>query len=247
MIRPTTLLLVLFMTTLACMWMPANAQITNSLREDIEYDELDEMDAKLNDSALTKEMIRMEEKTWRLEAPDVNRVKNGRLRSHLRKYMPSEILLKTKPGKLPSTFRALAKTQDGQKLRAVWKRHSDVVPSLKAEDVLRLPYEEVARRKTNAVLVDFEIQLPPLRERSGKKATLPALVYTMLVERGKMNPEAVIVKDKASVKLHPQGIKKKGAVIDQAFVTSPMKAGVMDPMWARGRTFFRKGRSVGKL
>jgi len=64
-----------------------------------------------------------------------------------------------------------------------------------------------------------------------------------------MNPKAIVPRGSGTVRILPEGHGNSDDVktlsIGKAFVTLPMRSGIVDPGWARGRLVFRKGRSTG--
>jgi hypothetical protein len=141
-----------------------------------------------------------------------------------------------------NTYRALVKTPDGIKLRGFWRRASSSESTTTSRDWLELSYDDALRKRQSVGSnVEFEIQLPPFKGYS------PSIVYSILLGMGSSNREASIVKSMALVKIHPKGIDAKGFVVGKTTIGHPMKAGIIDPSWCKGKIIFRTGRSVGQV
>lgn len=203
---------------------------------------------EIDDSGgMTQEMLMMKNQEWQLNPIDFSKVPNAKLKKHLKSLVgkPTRIKVTNLPLKRGLGYRAMAKTSSGRKLRAAWRagtRRNEV----KSKDLVHESYEEAVRRRNGAAHVNIELMLPPVSKGS---KDLPSLVYDIVVERGSVNPEAIITRNKGKVTLYPKGYKNKQDKIDVGFAQAsmPMKAGIVDPAWARGRTIFRKGRSVGQV
>lgn len=194
---------------------------------------------------MTPEMMVLKNQEWELEPPVFGKIQNKALRQHVQQFCRQPCRIKTTGLGLKSGqgYKAVAKTGEGKKLRASWRRGS-VKDRLKPQDYLECNYEEVIRRRNGASHVDLELILPPL---AGSKE-LVSLVYTVPVQMGSTNPEAVVAAAPSSVKLYPSKKSKENSVdLGTAHAKVPMRAGLVDPSWARGRTIFRPGRSVGTL
>lgn len=226
---------------LAC-FLPSYAQLLTGLQGEFEFDFDEAGKKKPSDPSMTQEMWKLDDKTWQLDAIDLSKIRDPKLRKHVKKFMPVNISLRSKPGKLNATYKAFANTKDGKKLRAIWKR-ADQKLSPRGDEILRVSYDEILRGRDTSTGVDFEIQLPPLK---GKRK-LPALVYTIVVANGSLNPQAVTIRSKGNVKVLPNGLGEEGYSIGKTWVGYPMRAGIVDPLWARGKTIFRRGRSVGSV
>lgn len=202
---------------------------------------------EIDDSGgMTQEMLMMKNQEWQLDPIDFSQISNKKLKRHLKSLVgkPTRIKVTNLPLKKGLGYRAMGKTANGRKLRAAWRagtRRNEI----KNKDIVHEPYEEAVRRRNGAAHVNIELMLPPVK---GSK-DLPSLVYDIVVERGSVNPEAIITRNKGKVTLYPKGYKNKTDKVDVGYAQAcmPMKAGIVDPSWARGRTIFRKGRSVGQV
>lgn len=202
---------------------------------------------EIDDSGgMTQEMLMMKNQEWQLDPIDFSKVPNGKLKKHLQGLLnkPTRVKVTNLPLKKGLGYRAMGKTANGRKLRAAWRagtRRNEI----KNKDIVHEPYDEAVRRRQGASHVNIELMLPPVK---GCK-DLPSLVYDVVVERGSVNPEAIITRNEGRVTLYPKGYKNKADKVDvgHARASMPMKAGLVDPAWARGRTIFRKGRSVGEV
>ena len=112
---------------------------------------------------------------------------------------------------------------------------------------LTMSYDEAVQNRLSALEVEF--QLPPINKKQPKK--LPSVVFTVAVEPGTMNPKAILPRGPAAVKILPDGhdatdvvVTPEGGTAGMSFLSLPMRAGLVDPGWAKGRKVFRKGRSV---
>eukprot|EP00525_Craspedostauros_australis_P005717 CAMPEP_0198128204 /NCGR_PEP_ID=MMETSP1442-20131203/48802_1 /TAXON_ID= /ORGANISM="Craspedostauros australis, Strain CCMP3328" /LENGTH=115 /DNA_ID=CAMNT_0043788315 /DNA_START=36 /DNA_END=383 /DNA_ORIENTATION=- len=115
-----------------------------------------------------------------------------------------------------------------------------------------MSYDEAVRTRLPAL--EFEVQLPPIAgaARKGKKK-LPSVICSVIVEQGAINKKAMIPRGSGKVSVLPTGRSASEAVDMQTIqagrthVTIPMKAGLVDPSWARGRSIFRRGRPTGSV
>jgi hypothetical protein len=202
---------------------------------------------EIDDSGgMTQEMIMMKNQEWQLDPIDFSKVPNGKLKRHLKGLVgkPTRVKVTNLPLKKGLGYRAMGKTTNGRKLRAAWRagtRRNEI----KNKDIVHEPYDEAVRRRQGASHVNIELLLPPIK---GSKE-LPSLVYDVVVERGAVNPEAIITRNKGKVTIYPRGYKNKSDKIEvgDAQVSMPLKSGIVDPAWARGRIIFRKGRAVGQV
>jgi len=202
---------------------------------------------EIDDSGgMTQEMLMMKNQEWQLDPIDFSKVKDKKLKKHLQGLLskPTRVKVTNLPLKKGLGYRAMGKTASGRKLRAAW-RSGTRRNEIKNKDIIHEPYDEAVRRRQGASHVNIELMLPPMK---GSK-DLPSLVYDVVVERGSVNPEAIITRNEGKVTLYPTGYKNKTDKVDvgDARASMPMKAGLVDSAWARGRITFRKGRSVGQV
>jgi len=210
-----------------------------------EYKASDDM---MVDPSMTIDMTVASGKTYQI-SPLKNldeKVREAKLRRHLKKYLGEKPisfrLLNKKAKKSEGTaFRAIVKTVEGDKLRGSWQK-VDNKGYLGNEDLLTLSYDEALRRRgTSGTAVNFEVQLPPIGGHC------PSVVYSLVLGTGSSLREATVCKSPSVVKIHPKGLEGKGFKVGSTFVSSPLKAGVVDASWAKGRTIFRSGHSIGKV
>ena len=198
---------------------------------------------------LSRTMHLMQNLPWQLPAlRNLVDVPDPALRSHLRKYLsrPVNLTLLRKPGKFG--LRAVGQLSNGKKLRAFWRQSFPKTSQFMTSDVLKQSYEEAVRE--SLFTVEFELQLPPVSRRS---KVLPSVVYTVSVERGNMNPKAIVPRGPGRVTIWPEGRSgSKGALaggtVDMgtcAVLGYEMRPGLVDSTWAKGRPIFRAGRKSG--
>ena len=203
---------------------------------------------------MTPEMLVLKNQEWQLEPPNQhvvsNTIRDKMLRAHVQKFVSKPLRIKgTGVGLRTATnvgYKAVAKTHEGKKMRAVWKRGTVLGERrITSRDMLKVSYDDAVRQRTGATHVSWELILPPV---PGTK-DLPSLVYTVPIQMGSVNPEAVVATSEGTVTLYPKGSKDKTNRIElgTARALMPMRAGLVDPSWARGRTIFRKGRPVGQV
>lgn len=195
---------------------------------------------------MTREMFLMQDMPWQLQPVDENYsgVRDRAVRRHLQKHMgtnrPVELKLLKKRGKFG--LRAVGKTLAGKKLRAFWRQAA--APPRGSVDFLKAPYDEACRSRL--FTVEFEVQLPPLHKSS--KDTLPSVVYQLSVEPGSMNAKALVPRTAGRVVVYPAGRGGECVEVGTAKVSvAPMRAGLVDPGWAKGRPNFRRGRNSGLM
>lgn len=201
---------------------------------------------EIDDSGgMTQEMIMMKNQEWQLDPIDFSRISNVRLRAHLKSilFKPTRIKVTNLPLKKGLGYRAMGKTANGRKLRAAWR--AGKAKELRSKEIANEKYDDAVRRRQGASHINIELMLPPMK---GSK-DLPSLVYDVVVERGTVNPEAIVARSEGAVTLYPRGYKHKEDKMEvgNARACMPMKAGLVDPSWARGRTIFRRGRSTGQV
>lgn len=208
--------------------------------------ELDDKEAAVD---MTREMFLMQNLNWqlpKLESSQLSRIPDRAVRRHVQKYLgsqPVELKLFKKRGRYG--LRAVGKAGDkGPKLRAFW-RQADVNRLPKSSDFLSTSYADAVQSRLFSV--EFEVQLPPVSKKKSS-AGLPSVIYRFSVEPGSMNPKALVPRGAGSLSVLPHG--KSGDKLPAGKCTIgvvPMKPGLIDPSWAKGRPIFRKGRSVGLM
>lgn len=207
-------------------------------------------------AGMTREMFLMQDMEWELQPPALDEADDldGRVKSHVQKYMKAPITLKLNKRKGRFGLRAVGQMKNGKKLRAFWRQGaiSSSAPSqrLKASDFLTSSYDEAVRSRL--FMVEFELQLPPVSKRS---KVLPSVVYQVAIEPGSMNTKAMVPRGAGKVRIYPQG-RGDAAAADAPAPTCvdagtchvgvvSMRAGIVDPGWAKGRSILRKGRPTG--
>jgi hypothetical protein len=188
-------------------------------------------------SGMTREMFLMQDLEWELQPPTSLNLSDRGLERHVKKYTQHPISLKLLKRQGKHGLRAIGTTDDGKKLRGFW-RQATATSRLKSSDFLEASYDDAV--KSRLFLVEFEVQLPRYKKHQ------PAVVYQVAVEGGGMNPKAMVPRGDGTIKVFPA--REQGGTPEMAG-TGPvglrMKAGVVDPGWARGRAILRKGKSAG--
>jgi len=203
-------------------------------------------------SGMTREMFLMQDNDWELEPPVLKEgVIDSKLEGHIRKYLKAPIKLKLLKKKGKYGLRAVGLTENGQKLRAFWRQSAPSQrSSVKTSDFLSASYDDAVRSRL--FMVEFEVQLPPLVKKRNARSPLPSVVYQIAVEPGSLNPKAMIPRGSGKVRVYPEGRNEDSASlciedVGTCNIGLPMKAGLVDPTWPRGRPFFAKGRSPGVI
>ncbi|KAG7363760.1 hypothetical protein IV203_027121 [Nitzschia inconspicua] len=215
---------------------------------------------------MSREMFLMKDRQWELQPPqmvDFTAIKDMSLRKQCQRYLqqPVRIKLSQKRGKYG--LRAVGELPSGQRLRGFWRPASGsgggTTANNKGLDLLKIGYDEAIRQRLTTV--EFELQLPSSssssrgrnkQNASQKKTSLPSVIYSITMEPGAMNKKAVVPRGGGSVRILPHGHGDGGESsttieVGKAYVTIPMRNGLVDPGWAKGRMAFRRGRSVGTI
>jgi len=194
-------------------------------------------------NGMTREMFLMKDRTWELQPIDFSCINNLKLRNHCQKFLSHPVQMKLSNRKGKFGLRAQGQLKSGKRLRAFWRQST---PSAKGEDFLNLSYDEAVKQRLTTI--EFEVQLPPTDKKSRK---LPSVIYSIVVEGGSMNPKAIVPRGAGSVRVLPEGHSEEEEVdtlnAGKAHVSLPMKSGIVDPGWAKGRLIFRKGRPTGPV
>ena len=128
-------------------------------------------------------------------------------------------------------------------------------------DFLKASYDDACR--TRLFTVEFELQLPPVSKKD-KNVVLPSIIYQVSLEPGSMNPKALVPRSAGRIFIYPTGrtpttsssrpsgmrtnMKYDKIEVGKAYISAaPMKPGIVDPSWAKGRPIFRKGRNSGLM
>lgn len=192
-------------------------------------------------SGMTREMFLMKEIDWELHLAEFSKIKDGKLRRHIESFLKEPVTLKLSTRKGKYGLRAMGQLPSGKRLRAFWRQTGG--GALPKGDFLSASYDDAVR--TRLSMLEFEVQLPPL----GKKKGLPSVIYSVAVEPGTMNAKAIVPRGAGVVKVLPKGRndEKEEISLGKSMVSLPMRAGIVDPGWAKGRAVFRNGRSTGSI
>lgn len=190
------------------------------------------------------------------------------LRKHILKYLgcsgishhrkPIELELLKKRGKFG--LRAIGTMDNGKKLRAFWRQSTSGImnengsTSRTSPSFLQMSYDDAV--KSRLFTVEFEIQLPPIEIQENttnsmrkKKKVLPSVVYQVPIESGSMNPQAIVPRGVGNVLVYPSGRQSQSSPYFAAgkcrISSVPMRAGLVDPSWSKGKAIFRSGRFAG--
>lgn len=194
-------------------------------------------------NGMTREMFLMKDKTWELQPVDFSCINDLKLRRHCQKFLSHPIQMKLSNRKGKFGLRAQGQLKSGKRLRGFWRQST---LAAKGEDFLKLTYDEAVKQRLTTI--EFEVQLPPTDKKSRK---LPTVIYSIVVEGGAMNPKAIVPRGAGNVRVLPGGHSDEEEVdtinAGKAHVSLPMKSGIVDPGWAKGRLIFRKGRPTGTV
>lgn len=209
-------------------------------------DARNELKLEDNESAngMSREMYLMKSIDWELHPTDFSGIKDASLRRHVESFFKQPVVMKLSPRKGKHGLRAMGQLPSGKRLRGFWRQVGGM--PLKSSDFLTASYDDAVR--TRLSILEFEVQLPPLNK---KTKTLPSVIYSVAVEPGSMNAKSIVPRGAGIVRVLPHGhspsAKEESLHLGKAHVGLPMKAGIVDPGWARGRAVFRKGRSTGMV
>ena len=209
-------------------------------------------EARLDDSekvaGLSRELTLAGNVEWELPTVSFDRLPNtnGQLRKHVHKYLgrnPVRLKLLKERNKNGS-LRAVGLLPNGKKLRVLW-REGPIGPR---SDLLTVSYEEALRSRLPPL--ELEVVLPPLPGRR-RERVLPSVTYRFPMGSGAINPKTVIPRTAAQVHVWPEG-RRLGeenvacVEVGECHVSAtPLRVGMIDPSWAKGRLVFRRGRKSG--
>lgn len=243
--QPTTM----WKGLLLCFFLFRETSAQRFLREgfsnQMESDFKGEMKLDENESAsgMTREMFLMKDIDWEIQPVSFSSIKDSKIRRHVQSFFNEPVKLKLSSRKGKHGLRAVGKLQSGKRLRAFW-RQTGGGPRLSTSEFLKVNYEDAIQNRLS--VMEFEIQLPP---PGSKSKSLPSVIFTVPVEPGTMNAKAILPRGSGTVKVLPNGREPKESWqilnVGKAFVSLPMKAGLVDASWAKGRSIFRRGRSTG--
>lgn len=197
---------------------------------------------------LSQEMQTLKKFNWEIGPFDVSGIPDKTLREHVGNLLKNKKVLfkpETKPLK-GGKFRAMGLTADGKKIRGKWSGGArSAGTDVTSSQFLELDYDSALRTREGAAIVNFSLVLPPVK---GSK-DCPMIEFSVPMKMGTLNPEALTVRGKSTVTFYPTDDKEKadGTLLGKSTVGLPMRSGIVDPNWAKGRQFFRQGRSVGQL
>ena len=203
---------------------------------------------KLDDNefanGMSREMYLMKEIDWELHPADFSGIKDASLRRHVESFFQHPVLMKLSPRKGKRGLRAMGRTSGGKRLRGFWRPAGGM--ALNTGDFLSASYDDAVRTRLSTL--EFEVQLPPMSRKSGN---LPSVIYSVAVEPGPMNAKSIVPRGAGLVRVMPNGSSPQSNAesidLGKAHVSLPMRAGIVDPSWAKGRAVFRKGRPTGLL
>ena len=220
-----------------------------------DVDEEFEMEMEMEDdeklSGMSREMFIMQRLSWELQPPKLtttttvsssnSKELDARVKRHVQSFLASPVKLKLQTRKGKYGLRAVGILENGKKLRGFWRQAvTGRQTTVKSTDYLSAKYDDAVRNRL--LTIEFELQLPPI----GKEKKLPSVVYQFALEPGSMNTKAMIPRGSGRVLVYPTGHDGDPCVeAGTCNVGMTMRAGLVDPTWARGRPFFRKGRSPG--
>jgi hypothetical protein len=238
--KPLFLLSLLFSLATAQRFLREGGQMDNDFKAENALDEDESL------SGMTREMFLMQDMSWELQPPvlDDNAPIDGATKKHIQRYCSAPIQLKLTKRKGKFGLRAVGKMESGKKLRGFWRQGSGDAtgaPKLKSSDFMTASYDDAVRSRL--FMVDFEVQLPKMKN----KVLPPSVVYSVAVEPGQMNSKAMVPRGAGRIKVYPKGHEPGSApvVAGKCSVGISMRAGIVDPSWAKGRPIFRKGRPAG--
>jgi len=174
-----------------------------------------------------------------------DKVRDPKLLEHLEKYIGDKPITV----KLTSVGKLSGSTAGGLKVKGSWKgvgqiQKEEMITKDQEPELLQMSYDAAVRRcldeKTH--VVDIILELPPVQ---GLKN--PSIIYSTVVSRSMAAEQAGLIKSSSVVKLHPRGETEKGYNLGLTSISLPMRAGLIDGGWAKGKTIFRTGQSMGTV
>lgn len=184
---------------------------------------------------------------WELQSATFENILDARLRRHLESFLQTPVTLKLSSRKGKYGLRAVGHLASGKRLRAFWRQSTDS-KKLKADGILSATYDDAIRSQLS--VMEFEIQLPPHDKKSKE---LPSVIFSVPVEPGSMNSKAIIPRGAVNVRVLPKGRRisddspPQDVDLGKGHVHLPMRAGLVDAAWAKGRSVFRRGRINGVI
>lgn len=267
--KRSLLLLASILPTFLFFLLPSVSAQTSRRGATYSYDDEESEDAVT--SGVSNDLTLLRGSSWNLQPLQVDSdhqsADASKYMGHIQKYLSKSLEVKLSGRQGKNGMRAVGRTPDGTKLRMFWRGHADRLVA--SDDLLKLSYDDAVKKTVPTC--ELEIQLPPVgKTPRGKKPLLPCVIYTISFERGQMDKEKLVPKHTVDAKFLLRGKeradinanKKKtyskygppdeskvatGSRIGHARLTAPMKAGLVDPAWAKGRAIFRKGRPTGQV
>ncbi|KAL3905266.1 MAG: hypothetical protein SGILL_009746 [Bacillariaceae sp.] len=205
---------------------------------------------KLDDAGaaagLSREMYLMKDKKWEIHPVDFSSVDNLKLRRQCEKYLSKPITMRLSTRRGRYGMKAVGDSPSGTRLRGFWRQAPGSSTNSQGSDFLKLKYADAVKQRLSTV--EFELQLPPIDKKS---KTLPTVIYSVAVEPGAMNQKAIVPRGGGSVRIlpggHGDGDEAQTVEVGKAYVSIPMRGGIVDPGWAKGRMAFRRGRPTGPV
>mmetsp|Transcript_247 Transcript_247/g.598 ORF Transcript_247/g.598 Transcript_247/m.598 type:complete len:284 (+) Transcript_247:87-938(+) len=264
-----------------------NGQVMFNLKDDLggnvgeeDYDVIFGENAESTD--LSIDLVHMNSLKWYLYPPShlMEQVRDAGLRHHIQStaFGGQQPIVLTCRDKYVAKglFEATAKNnKKGIALNARWgkepttdsgankltrNRPTTTAEAAAAASTINMNFDKAVRTSGTTVTLNLEVILPPYKTAKGK-VLRPTLVYSIPMQRGRLNPAAFVTRNTATVSLYPKGKKVAGNTaksrgrpqqnqhipLGRSFVSSPIKSGPVDGNWARGKQFFRSGRPVGVI
>jgi len=195
-------------------------------------------------SGMTREMFLMKDIDWELQPGTFANLPDAKLRRHLESFLQKPITLKLSTRKGKYGLRAVGHLPSGRRLRGFWRQSVGPL-ALNGDSFLSTAYDDAVRSRLS--VMEFEVQLPP---QDKKSQALPSVIFSVPVEPGSMNAKAIIPRGAVNVRVLPKGrvsddSSAQHVELGKGHVHLPMRAGLVDAAWARGRSVFRKGRING--
>lgn len=213
------------------------------LRQGFVEGEDHELDISERISGLSSQLTLASRVAWELPPLQTSDIRNRVLRRHVRKYLgknPVQLSLLAQNARKGS-FRAIGSLPNGKKLRVLWGEGLN--PPTESLDTSS--YDDALYSRLT--LLELEVVLPPLP----RTKVLPSIVYKFPLAVGSVNPQTVVPRGAARVSFFPEGRKEGAKYLDLGksyVVPSPMRNGLVDPSWAKGRApVFRRGRKSGLM
>lgn len=185
-------------------------------------------------------------KQWHLFPPidNFSKLKDGKLRRHIRSYFgkPIEIELERENSDEVQRRAVIGTLKPGKYLLGHWGVESRDVDDERPSNVLLDSYDVVRQSMFTPMQVKFK--LPPINKRSTDSIYV---VWSITLDPSEILPECAKPGSGVVVKVVKEPINNPPEVLYQgsSFAAFSAKTGVVDHSWAKGRAFFRRGRTLG--